>query len=107
MPNFGLEIVDVDLSDPIDDDCFGEIRDLYFSHSVLLFRGQDLSPASQARLAHRFGRPKIETRKQFNLKAHPEVSTIGNVKHADGKDAAFFVKGGFGWHTDGTSACHY
>ena len=104
MPNFGLEILDVDLSSPIDDDSFAEILDLYFSHSALLFRGQDLSPAAQADLVHRFGCPKIETRKQFNLKDYPEVSTIGNVKHADGRDAAFFVRGGFGWHTDGTSA---
>ena len=106
MPNFGLEVSGVDLSSPIDDDSFAEILDLYFSHSALLFRDQDLSPQSQARLAHRFGRPKIETRKQFNLKDYPEVSTIGNVKHPDGEDAAFFVRGGFGWHTDGTSACH-
>ena len=106
MPNFGLEVSGVELSSPIDDDSFAEIRDLYFSHSALLFRDQDLSPQSQARLAHRFGRPKIETRKQFNLKDYPEVSTIGNVKHPDGEDAAFFVRGGFGWHTDGTSACH-
>ena len=84
MPNFGLEVLGVDLSSPMNDDSFVEIRDLYFSHSALLFRGQDLSPANQAILAHRFGRPKIETRKQFNLEAHPEVSTIGNAKHADG-----------------------
>ena len=106
MPNFGLEVSGVELSSPIDDDRFSEIRDLYFSHSALLFRDQDLSPQSQARLVHRFGCPKIETRKQFNLKDYPEVSTIGNVKHPDGEDAAFFVRGGFGWHTDGTSACH-
>ena len=106
MPNFGLEVSGVELSSPIDDDSFAEIRDLYFSHSALLFRDQDLSPQSQARLVHRFGCPKIETRKQFNLKDYPEVSTIGNVKHPDGEDAAFFVRGGFGWHTDGTSACH-
>ena len=106
MPNFGLEVSGVELSSPIDDDSFSEIRDLYFSHSALLFRDQDLSPQSQARLVHRFGCPKIETRKQFNLNDYPEVSTIGNVKHPDGQDAAFFVRGGFGWHTDGTSACH-
>jgi len=105
MPNFGLELLDIDLSSPIDDACFGKILDLYFEYSVLLFRGQDMSPGCQAALAHRFGRPKIETRKQFNLKENPEVSTIGNAKDADGKDAAFFVQGGFGWHTDGTSAC--
>ena len=106
MRNFGLEVSGVELSSPIDDDSFAEILDLYFLHSALLSRDQDLSPQSQAGLAHRFGRPKIETRKQFNLKDYPEVSTIGNAKHPDGEDAAFFVRGGFGWHTDGTSACH-
>ena len=48
MPNFGREVLGVDLSAPIDDDSFAEILDLYFSHSALLFRDQDLSPQSQA-----------------------------------------------------------
>jgi taurine dioxygenase len=73
---------------------------------MLLFRGQHLTPKSQARLAHRFGKPKIETRKQFNFQEHPEVSTLGNVSDAAGKPLAFFARGGFGWHTDGSAACH-
>ncbi len=106
MPNFGVEILDIDLRENMDDESFADLMSLYFTHSVLLFRAQDLDPAGQASLAHRFGRPKIETRKQFNIKAHPEVSTIGNVRDNEDKPAAFFVRGGFGWHTDGTAACH-
>jgi taurine dioxygenase len=106
MPNFGVEVVDIDLTQEIDDDVFEEIMALYYEHSALLFRKQNLEPRHQAALAHRFGRPKIENRKQYNLKDHPEVSTIGNLKDSTGKPEAFFVRGGFGWHTDGSAACH-
>ena len=106
LADFGAEILHVDLSSDISDATFAKIQQIYYDRSVILFRNQSLSPKAQAKLAHRFGRPKIENRKQYNLKAHPEVSTIGNAKDKDGNPVSFFVKGGFGWHTDGTAACH-
>ena len=106
MTGFGAQIHGVDLSQPISDSHFQEILNLYYEYSVVLFRNQNLTPADQARIAHQFGKPKIETRKQFNLVDHPEVSTIGNIKDANGKPLAFFVRGGFSWHTDGSAACH-
>jgi taurine dioxygenase len=105
-PGFGLEIVDVDLAGEFCEHDFAEIVDLYNRHSMLLFRHQSLTPAAQAALARRFGAPKIETRKQFNFREHPEVSTIGNIVGEGGRPLAFFVRGGFGWHTDGSAACH-
>lgn len=104
--NFGLEICDLNLAIDLTDDLFAQLLDLYYAHSVLLFRNQQLSPGDQAALCHRFGRPKIETRKQFNFQEHPEVSTIGNITDTNGKPLSFFARGGFGWHTDGTAACH-
>ena len=104
--NFGVEVMDIDLSENLSPATVEEIRSLYFEHSLLLFRGQDLGPADQARLAHLLGKPKIETRKQFNLPDHPEVSTLGNIKDEAGKPVTFFARGGFGWHTDGSAACH-
>jgi len=105
-PDFGLEVLEVDLAGELSDSAFAEIVDLYNQYSMLLFRHQSLTPAAQAALAQRFGAPKIETRKQFNFREHPEVSTIGNIVARSGKPLAFFVRGGFGWHTDGTAACH-
>ena len=105
-PDFGIEICDIDLAGDISDAQFAEIRDCYQQSSLLLFRGQSLAAADQAALCHRFGQPKIETRKQFNFQEHPEVSTLGNASSADGKPLCFFARGGFGWHTDGTAACH-
>jgi taurine dioxygenase len=104
--NFGVEIAGIDLSMPLSDAEFDHIMSLYFEHSLLLFRNQNLTAKHQAALAHRFGKPKIETRKQFNLMDHPEVSTIGNIKDQSGKPLAFFARGGFSWHTDGSAACH-
>lgn len=103
---FGLEIIDIDLAADISDDNFARLVEHYFNHSMLLFRNQNLSVEAQARLAHRFGQPKNETRKQFNFQECPAVSTIGNINDSAGKPLAFFVDGGFGWHTDGTAACH-
>ncbi|GEM_PF-544150 len=104
--DFGLEILDVDLCNNLSDSLFAQILELYYQHSVLLFRNQLLTPEAQAALCHRFGQPKIETRKQFNFQECPEVSTIGNITGHNGKQLSFFARGGFGWHTDGTAACH-
>jgi taurine dioxygenase len=106
LADFGAEILHIDLSAETSDAVFSEILQIYYEKSVVLFRDQALSPESQAKLAHRFGNPKIENRKQYNLRSYPEVSTIGNVKDDEGTPLSFFVKGGFGWHTDGTAACH-
>ena len=104
--SFGLEILDVDLSNELKAQDYAELVELYHQHSMLLFRHQSLTAKSQAALAHRFGAPKIETRKQFNFQEYPEVSTIGNLQDNNGKLLSFFVRGGFGWHTDGAAACH-
>ena len=103
---FGLEILNVDLCSDLQQQDYSEIIELYHQHSVLLFRDQTLTPGFQAALAQRIGSPKIETRKQFNFQEHPEVSTIGNLQDNNGKLLSFFVRGGFGWHTDGAAACH-
>ena len=104
--DFGLEISGIDLANDLTDARFERILEFYYRHSMLLFRGQSLTPQTLAALCRRLGQPKIETRKQFNFRECPEVSTIGNVTGEDGRPLGFFARGGFGWHTDGTAACH-
>ncbi len=70
--DFGLEICGIDLATDLTDELFARLQDLYYEHSVLLFRDQQFSAGDQAALCHRFGQPKIETRKQFNLQEHPD-----------------------------------
>ena len=65
-----------------------------------------MASVARSPLPHRFGRPKVETRKQFNIRDYPWVSTVGNIVNEDGKPLAFFNRGSEDWHTDGTAACH-
>ena len=51
----GTEVLDVDLTAPIDDSVAGELRQLFAIRSLLLFRGQDLGPADQRRLVETLG----------------------------------------------------
>jgi taurine dioxygenase len=104
--DFGLEIDGIDLSRPLSDKQLEEILYYFYQYSVLIFPNQSLTPQAQAEFCHRLGRPKIETRKQFNFQECPEVSTIGNIIGKNDKQLSFFARGGFGWHTDGTAACH-
>ena len=104
--DFGVEILDVDLAGELAPAVYTEIIELYNRHSMLLFRHQSLAAGAQAALTHRFGKPKIETRKQYNFREYPEVSTLGNLVDDSGRKLTMFVRGGFGWHTDGTAACH-
>ena len=105
-PDFGLEILGIDLAGDIDNERFAHLVELYNQHSMLLFRNQSLDARSMAALTRRLGKPKIETRKQYNFREYPEVSTLGNIVDESGRRLSMFVRGGFGWHTDGTAACH-
>jgi taurine dioxygenase len=104
--DFGLKISDIDLCEPLSDFQFKQILDYFYKYSLLVFPNQSLTPRAQAAFCHRLGQPKIETRKQFNFQECPEVSTIGNIIGKNDKQLSFFARGGFGWHTDGTAACH-
>lgn len=106
MEHFGAEVSGIDLTTDLSDDILREVTEAYYEYSLLLFRGQTLDSASLARLLHRFGRPKIETRKQFNLRDYPEVSTLGNIVDEDGNPLAFLNRGGVAWHTDGSATSH-
>jgi len=54
-PAIGAEIRGVDLSQELDDDTIGLIRQAWFDHTVLVFRGQDISENQQLRFAGYFG----------------------------------------------------
>ncbi len=105
-PDFGIEIEGCDLSQPLSDAQFGEIRLLYDKHSVVAIRGQHLSPSAQVAFLRRFGTPKISQRKEFHLAGAPEIGKVGNTKNPDGTPAAFLDRVGDLWHTDTSSDSH-
>lgn len=103
-PVIGAEIGGVDLSKPLSEQQFGEIREAFNTYHVLVFRDQILTPEDHKRFGRMFGR----------LHVHPYHSKNAAPFHADTHGAPdpeiLVVKAdqnsryvaGEGWHTDVT-----
>lgn len=94
----GADIDGLDLSQPLSDATFNEVRDALHRHHVLAIRGQKLQPASFLEFSKRFGPPEPHVLDQFH---HPEVSDILMLSNVvrDGKPVGL-ADGGTYWHSD-------
>ena len=54
-PLYGVEVVGVDVAKPVGDTIFAEIRAALDEHSLLLFRGLDMTDERQIAFSERFG----------------------------------------------------
>lgn len=92
-PVIGVEIKGVDLTRPLPEEQFEELRDALANHCVVFFRDQpELAPEQQVAFGKRFG----------DLHVHPAAPTLeGNAEvfvihtHKDSQ-----VNNGGNWHTD-------
>ena len=90
--------IDVDLTRPLDDATFQEVRRAFYEHEVVYFRGAALSDEDQIRFSARFG--ELRRLKLDGLHAqYPEIFVVSNIKQ-DGKYIGSYDAGIF-WHTDG------
>lgn len=94
----GVEIMGVDLSKGLDDDCFGKILDAWHEHLVILLRQQDLTEESQVRFAERFGPLAMIHTPEFAT-THPAVMLISNIRK-DGKQIGALPDGEMHFHSD-------
>ncbi|MBX9632793.1 MAG: TauD/TfdA family dioxygenase [Burkholderiales bacterium] len=96
----GAELFGVDLSQPMDDATFAEVREALHRHHVIVLRGQppSLSPERFLDFAGRFGRPEPHVLDQFHHPTHPDILILSNVQK-DGKPTGL-ADGGTYWHTD-------
>ncbi len=102
-PHIGAEVSGIDLGAPLSAGVFAQIRDAFHEHSVLVFRGQNISDEQQVAFSARFG--ELE-RTSFAIAAdNPYVYKLSNVD-ADGKvlpvdsDKRTFLVVNLRWHTD-------
>jgi taurine dioxygenase len=88
----GAEILDIDLSGPLDKADIAAMRGALDEHGVIFFRDQKLTPAQHIAFAERFG--KIDINRFFKAApGHPEIAEVR--KEPDQKTNI-----GGGWHTD-------
>jgi len=88
----GAEVFGVDLSKPLDDATFAEIRQAFLDHQVIFFRDQDITEDQHKAFGRRFGTLNIHPR-YLPLDGHPEIfpirkepehtENIGGVWHSD------------------------
>ena len=97
--HLGAEILDVDLSRPLEAGAFAEISDAFFEQQVVFFRGQKLTPSQQIAFTQRFGELEHHVRKEHRLTGCPEILIVSNV--VDERGAAIGVQdAGRFWHSD-------
>jgi taurine dioxygenase len=90
----GAEILGVDLSQPLPDATFGEIRQGFLDHGVIFFRDQKLTPEQHIAFAERFG--PININRFFkHVPGYPQIAEVR--KEPEQKSNI-----GGGWHTDHT-----
>ena len=95
----GAEIIGADLTQPLADATFAQIRAAFYQHEVVYFRGQTLSDEDQIRFSARFGElRKLKLTSQLHVD-HPEIFVVSNIKK-DGQYIGSYDAGVF-WHTDG------
>ena len=95
----GAQISGVDLSKPLDDDTFAQVRDAFFDNEVVFFRNQKLTPEHQIAFTRRFGTLEAHVRKESRLANHPEILIVSNVLDDEGKAIGAQDAGRF-WHSD-------
>jgi taurine dioxygenase len=98
---FGAEIQGVDLR-TIDSDDFSSIYRAWLDHSVLLFRGQNLTDENLIAFSRKFGgldwAPVQESGRRF-VEGHPEIYVVSNVME-NGAPIGSLGAGEATWHTD-------
>lgn len=95
---FGAETFDVDLSRPLTDAQFDEVRAAFFRAQVLVLRNQRLTPAQFAAWASRFGPPEPHVIDQFHHPEDPNILILSN-RVEDGKPLGLADAGTY-FHTD-------
>lgn len=98
--HFGAEVQDIDLTQPLSGEAFAALDDAFNTHSLLLFRGQNLTPEQQVAFSQRWGTLEHHVLQEYTLDGHPEVFVLTNKKQGDKPLGAH--KTGWHWHIDNT-----
>lgn len=94
----GAEIIGLDISRPINEEDFSRIHRAHLDHHVLVFRNQQITPAEHIDFSRRFGPLEIHVLHQFQLKNHPEILIVSNIKE-NGEPIGLGDAGVY-WHSD-------
>jgi taurine dioxygenase len=94
----GAEINDLDLAQPLSDDCFAAIETTFNERSVLCLRHQTLTEPQFIDFASRFGHIEPIFLTHYAHPQYPEILLVSNIKE-NGRDIGH-ADAGRVWHSD-------
>jgi taurine dioxygenase/putative 2-oxoglutarate oxygenase len=105
---FGADISDIPPTMQVSDADLNGIVAAWHKHSILRFRGLDMTPEQHIAFTRRLGPTHVMQPLSANLEGYPEVFVISNASKEDpskpvekGGTAAGQMRVGEGFHTDG------
>lgn len=99
-PQIGAEIRGVDLSKPLDEATFAQIRDALFGRCIVLFRDQTINEEDQVAFASRLGEPgRVLHNHKGGSKHHPSIMFISNIRE-NGELIGALPDGEMHFHSD-------
>jgi len=103
-PHTGVEILGVDMSQPVPQETIAEIYKLFLDHCVILFRNQSLTQEDLVRATGQFGRcadydRPMDLRSDTQRRTLPQVMLITNIRE-DGKPIGALPDGEMWFHHD-------
>jgi len=92
---FGAELFNIDLSESLSDELFGEAHQALLDYRVIFFRDQDITPQQHVDFGRRFGELHVHP---FipSLEGHPEIIVLGGKTPGPGA----YARNSNVWHTD-------
>jgi alpha-ketoglutarate-dependent 2,4-dichlorophenoxyacetate dioxygenase len=104
--DFVARLTGLDLSRPLDEGDFGQVRDAFHRYAVMVFPEQPLTDAQQIAFSERFGPLEVSLRKDRPRRIdNPRISDISNVDEKDrvfdpDDERAIYNAGNRLWHSD-------
>ena len=104
--DFVARLTGLDLSSPLDEGDFGQVRDAFHRYAVVVFPEQPLTDEQQIAFSERFGPLEVSLRKDRPRRVdNPRISDISNVDEKDrvfdpDDERAIYNAGNRLWHSD-------
>ena len=94
----GAEVVEIDLSQPLDNTVKVALTKAWNQYSVLVFRNQQLKPKEFLQFSKYFGELEVHVLDQYLHREYPEILIVSNVLEGDRNIG--IPDAGLYWHTD-------
>ena len=73
LENVGVQVSGFNINDSLDDEVKAELRELWYEHSILLFRDQNIDPQKQIEFSRIFGPLEMHPLKATTSAEYPEL----------------------------------